>query len=105
MLIVADPVVPDAWLSAVSGSSIVLEWGGRRRTAAGMKCAGAQRTRTSQPGAPGVTCVAEAGTSYTISPVPGVNTYYAVRGINGVGQKSDLSNRVGLFRFTLVPGA
>ena len=57
------------------------------------------------PGDAGVACFPETDTSHTISPAPTVNTYYAVRGINGVGQKSALSNRVGLFRFTLVPGS
>ena len=42
--------------------------------------------------------------TYTHTGAPGVNYYYVVLGVNGVGQKSPISNRTGRFHFTLTPG-
>jgi hypothetical protein len=42
--------------------------------------------------------------NYTHTGVPGVNYYYVVLGVNGVGEKSQISNRTGRFNFALVKG-
>ena len=96
------PGVPEIWLSAASDGSFELNWGPTVNSVRYEVCL----STTDPYFTPGASCPDTTNTSYPISLLPNVNTYYyVVRGINSVDQKSALSNRVGLFRFTLVPGS
>ncbi len=93
-------VAPTVSLNA-SGGNLVLDWSAAAANGGGYEVCWSATNPFFAPSAP---CAPAAGTSYIISPAPSANTYYAVRGINGVGQKSGLSNRVGVVHFTIVPG-
>ena len=87
---VVPPEEPVVALSVEPDGSLLLDWSYSDANSGGYDVCSSTTNPYFAPGVLGVSCVPEPGANYPISPAPSVNTYYAVRGINGVGQKSAL---------------